>query len=44
MKTIADVLNVSRSNLAERVKGETKSRGRYHKADDGELLPVIADC
>lgn len=41
MKTIADVLNVSRSNLAERVKCGSKSRGRYHKADDGELLPAI---
>ncbi|MBA8882185.1 transposase InsO family protein [Phyllobacterium myrsinacearum] len=41
MKTVADTLGVSRSNLAERVKGISKSRGPYHKAQDDELLPDI---
>jgi hypothetical protein len=37
MKTVADVLGVSRSNLAARRKGKSKPRGRYLKADDAEL-------
>lgn len=41
MKTVADVLGVSRSNLAERLKGKSKPRGSYLKADDAELLPAI---
>ncbi|OJT99156.1 MAG: transposase [Rhizobium sp. 63-7] len=41
MKTMADVLGVSRSNLAERLKGKSKPRGSYLKADDAELLPAI---
>lgn len=41
MKTVADVLGVSRSNLAERLKGKCKPRGSYLKADDAELLPAI---
>ncbi|MGZ2408250.1 hypothetical protein ACVIKO_005571 [Rhizobium ruizarguesonis] len=41
MKTVADVLGVSRSNLAERLKGKSKARGPYLKADDAELLPAI---
>ena len=41
MKTVADVLGVSRSNLAERLKGKSKPRGPYLKADDAELLPAI---
>ncbi len=41
MKTVADVLGVSRSNLAERLKGKSKPRGSYLKADDAEVLPAI---
>ncbi|MBX4899732.1 MULTISPECIES: IS3 family transposase [Rhizobium] len=41
MKTVADVLGVSRSNLDERLKGKSKPRGPYLKADHAELLPAI---
>lgn len=41
MKTVADTLGVSRSNLVERLKGRSKPRGSYRKAEDAELLPVI---
>jgi transposase InsO family protein len=41
MKTVADALGVSRSNLAERLKGKSKPRGSYLNADDAELLPAI---
>jgi hypothetical protein len=41
MKTVADVLNVSRSNLTERLKGRSKPRGPYLQAADAELLPAI---
>jgi putative transposase len=41
MKTVADVLKVSRSNLAERLSGRSKTRGPYHKTDDADLLPAI---
>lgn len=41
MKTVADVLGVSRSNLAERLRGKSKTRGPYLKANDAELLPAI---
>ncbi len=41
MKTVADTLGVSRSNLIERLKGRSKPRGSCHKAEDAELLPVI---
>ncbi len=41
MKAVAETLGVSRSNLIERLKGRSKPRGSYHKAEDAELLPVI---
>ncbi|SCX35564.1 hypothetical protein DSM25559_5030 [Agrobacterium rosae] len=41
MKAVADTLGVSRSNLVERLKGRSKPRGAYHKAEDAELLPII---
>ncbi len=41
MKTVADTLGVSRSNLAERVRGNTKPRRSYHKAQDAVVLPRI---
>lgn len=40
MKTVADTLEVSRSNLAKRA-GSGKPRRLYHKADDAWLLPLI---
>ena len=41
MKAVADTLGVSRSNLIERLKGRSKPRGPYNKAEDAELLPAI---
>ncbi len=41
MKRVAEALGVSRSNLAERGHGRSQSRGRYIKADDEALLPLI---
>jgi transposase InsO family protein len=41
MKRVAEALGVSRSNLAERAKSVTPPRGRYLKAGDAALLPVI---
>jgi len=41
MKTVADVLAVSRSNLHERVNGSAKPRRGYHKAQDAVVLPPI---
>lgn len=41
MKRVAEALGVSRSNPAERAKGDTPPRGPYAKAEDGALLPVI---
>lgn len=41
MKTVADVLKVSRSNLAERLGGRSKSRGPYRKTEDADLLPAL---
>lgn len=42
MKVVAETLGVARSNLIERLKGKTKPRRRYHKAQDGDLVPRIA--
>ncbi len=41
MKTVADVLGVSRSNLHDRVNGSAKPRRGYHKAQDAVVLPRI---
>jgi putative transposase len=41
MKTVAETLGESRSNLAERMKGRSKPRGPYHKAEDADLLSAI---
>ena len=41
MKTVADALGVSRSQLHERLKGEPKPRTRYQKADEAEHLATI---
>jgi transposase InsO family protein len=41
MNAVAEVLGVSRSNLHERVKGKTKPRRRYQKAQDAAVLALI---
>ena len=41
MKVVAETLGVARSNLHDRLKGATKPRRRYHKAQDAALLPLI---
>ena len=41
MKTVADTLGVSRSQLHERLKGEVRPRARYRKAEDPEILSEI---
>jgi putative transposase len=41
MSAVAETLGVARSNLAARKKGMTKPRGRYHKAGDVEIAPLI---
>ncbi len=41
MKAVAKTLGVSRSNLHDRLRGSTKPRRRYHKAQDAALLPLI---
>lgn len=41
MKTVADALGVSRSNLVERLKGGAEPRRRYHKAQDGAVLERV---
>jgi transposase InsO family protein len=42
MKTVTDTMGISRSNLYTRQKTtKEKKRGRYHKAQDRELLPDI---
>ena len=41
MTTIASTLGVARSNLIERRMGSSRPRGRYHKAEDNRLLPLI---
>lgn len=41
MKTVVDVLGVSRSNLHNRVNGSAKPRRGYHKAQDAVVLPRI---
>lgn len=41
MKAVAETLGVSRSQLACRAAGSPRRRGRYTKADDAWLLPMI---
>jgi putative transposase len=38
VKRVAEVLGVSRSHLAQRLKSGSKGRTRYRKTDDGEIL------
>jgi putative transposase len=42
VKVVAESLGVARSNLVDRLKGKTKPRRRYHKAQNAELVPRIA--
>ena len=42
MKTVAQTLGVSRSNLIARLNGQTPPRRRYKKAQDAEVLPLIS--
>jgi hypothetical protein len=41
VKVVAETLGVARSNLHDRLKGTTKPRRRYHKAQDAALVPLI---
>ena len=41
MKRVAETLGVARSNLAGRACGKVQPRGRYFKANDAALLPLI---
>ena len=41
MKVVAETLGVSRSNLFDRLKGRTKPRRRYQKAQDTAVVPLI---
>ena len=41
MSVVAETLGVSRSNLHDRLKGRTKPRRRYHKAQDAAVVPLI---
>jgi len=38
---VAETLGVARSNLIDRLKGRTKPRRRYHKAQDAAVVPRI---
>ena len=41
MKAVAETLGVARSNLIDRLKGRTKPRRRYQKAQDAAVVPRI---
>ena len=41
MKRVAETLGVSRSQLSERVKGRSKARSSYRKAEDGDILSSL---
>ena len=41
MKTVAETLGVSRSNLVERLAEGAKPRRRYQKAQDAAVLPLV---
>ena len=41
MKTVAEVVGVSRSNLIDRIEQRAKARGPYRKAEGAALLPLI---
>ena len=41
MKTVADTLGVSRSQLHSRLREGSRPRGRYQKSEDAEMLSAI---
>ena len=41
MTAVAHTLGVARSNLSKRLRGSAKPRRRYHKAQDGAVLPLL---
>lgn len=41
VKVVADVLGVARSNLVEQMRGGSRSRGSYRRADDKAVLIAI---
>ena len=41
MKRVAETLGVSRSQLSERLRGDSKPRSGYRKSDDAELLLAV---
>lgn len=41
MTAVASTLGVARSNLSKRLRGSAKPRRRYHKAQDGAVLPLL---
>lgn len=41
MSLVASTLGVARSAVYDRLAGSSKPRGRYQKADDAQLLPLI---
>jgi hypothetical protein len=43
VKAIADTLEVSRSNLIERLAAERPKRGQYTKSADADLMPLIRE-
>ena len=43
MKPVCETLEVSRSNISERIKGQNKPRGSYNKPGDKRLLPIIRE-
>ena len=43
VKVVAETLGVARSNLIDRLKGRTKPRRRYQKAQDAAVVPLIGE-
>jgi hypothetical protein len=41
VKVVAESLGVARSNLIDRLKGRSKPRRRYQKAQDAAVVPLI---
>jgi hypothetical protein len=41
VKTVAETIGVSRSNLVERLAGGAKPRRRHQKAQDAAVLPLV---
>ena len=41
MKSVSNALEVSRSNLTEKLQGKRKPRSHYRKDDDQELLAPV---